>query len=109
MGESERTERLDRLAAGVPGFAVARDRFEREVEQASERGWAVSTHEVDADIWVAAAAVKRGERTVASLSVACPLARAEGAAEQPLIEAVIEAAAQIGEAASAEGPAREPR
>jgi DNA-binding IclR family transcriptional regulator len=101
MGEAERRELLDRLAARLPDFASVRASFEREVDQAAERGWAISKHEVDADIWAGAAAVKRGDRTVASLSVACPLPRAEGEAGRLLIEAVREAAAELGRAASA--------
>lgn len=67
-------------------------RLEELVEEAAERGWAVSEEEIDPGIWAASAAVTDGRSTVAVLTVPSPLVRAPAELQDRLLSQVRSAA-----------------
>lgn len=89
--------RLNALRERDPARAVA---IEKEVAEASGRGWATRTSEddiqdIDPGVWVASAAVRSGAQIVAALTVASPLARATKAARASMLAEVRRTAAML--------------
>lgn len=71
------------------------NQIEAEIQAAMVNGWSTSSSELDDGIWAAAAAVKHGKETVASLSIPSPISRATPEVQKRLIEQVRAAAAEI--------------
>jgi DNA-binding IclR family transcriptional regulator len=94
MPPAERQRHLDALAARDPERAA---RLQAAVEIAGERGWAISSEEIDRGVWAGSAAVRNGDTIVASLTIPSPLVRAQPR-EQLLLDAVRAAAAQVSAA-----------
>jgi DNA-binding IclR family transcriptional regulator len=67
------------------------------VALAGERGWAISSEEIDPGVWAGSAAVRSGDAIVASLTITSPLVRAQPR-EELLLGAVRAAAAEVGAA-----------
>jgi DNA-binding IclR family transcriptional regulator len=68
---------------------------EEDIVEADVRGWATSEEEIDEGIWAAAAAVKKGLTTVATITVLCPLVRAPAELREELLGRVRGAASEI--------------
>jgi IclR family transcriptional regulator, pca regulon regulatory protein len=62
------------------------------IQEAAERGWAVSEEEIDRGVWAASAAVTDGRSTVAALTVPSPLVRAPAELQDRLLGQVRSAA-----------------
>ncbi|HEX6453517.1 MAG TPA: amidase [Trebonia sp.] len=62
------------------------------IQEAAERGWAVSEEEIDRGVWAASAAVTDGRSTVAALTVPSPLVRAPSELQGRLLGQVRSAA-----------------
>lgn len=89
--------RLDALRARDPERATV---VEREVAEASRRGWVTRTSEddtqdLDPGVWVVSAAVREGSSIVAALTIASPLARATEAARMSLLGELLPTAAKL--------------
>lgn len=73
----------------------AAKRLEGLIQQAAERGWAVSEEEIDRGVWAASAAVTDGRATVAALTVPSPLVRAPAELQDRLLSQVRSAAGTL--------------
>jgi len=62
------------------------------IQEAADRGWAVSEEEIDRGVWAASAAVTDGRSTVAALTVPSPLVRAPAELQGRLLGQVRSAA-----------------
>jgi DNA-binding IclR family transcriptional regulator len=71
--------------------------LEAETALAGERGWAISTEEVDRGIWAASAAVRDRGTIIASLTVPSPLVRTDGPVQEQMLQRVRAAADEINE------------
>jgi DNA-binding IclR family transcriptional regulator len=70
----------------------AAEHLEDLIQEAAERGWAVSEEEIDHGVWAASAAVTDGRSTVAALTVPSPLVRAPAELQGRLLGQVRSAA-----------------
>jgi DNA-binding IclR family transcriptional regulator len=77
------------------GEKISND-FRQEIELVRQRGWAVTSEEVDRGIWAASAPVIYSDSVIAALTVPCPLLRVSPATEQQLVELVRKGAETIG-------------
>jgi amidase len=84
-----RGELLAPLAGRDPEAAK---RLEAHIQEAAERGWAVSEEEIDRGVWAASAAVTDGRATIAALTVPSPLVRAPAELQDRLLSQVRSAA-----------------
>jgi DNA-binding IclR family transcriptional regulator len=100
---AERSVHLDWVAGRDPEFSQRRARFEAEIDRTAAEGWAVSHGEIDAGIVAAAAPVRVGHQTLASVSIAGPAFRVVGNALDERRQAVIEAAREISESLARAG------
>jgi DNA-binding IclR family transcriptional regulator len=91
---TERRRHLEALAQRDPERAAW---LEDAVVLAGERGWAISSEEIDPGVWAGAAAVRNGDAIVASLTIPSPLVRAQPR-EDLLMDAVRSAAEEISAA-----------
>jgi DNA-binding IclR family transcriptional regulator len=92
--------RLEALRVLHPERAAT---VEKEVAEASRRGWATRTSEddtqdIDPGVWVASAAVRDGSNIVAALTIASPLARATEAVRMTLLAEVLQTAGKLSAA-----------
>lgn len=70
----------------------------QELQQVQQRGWAISSAEIDEGVWACAAPVTAQGRTVAALSVAAPSYRIQPTERQAIIDAVVAQAAKASSA-----------
>ncbi len=75
--------------------------LEAEIELARERGWAISTEEIDRGIWAASAAIRDRGRIIASLTVPSPLVRTDAPVQEQMLARVRAAAEEINAAIQA--------
>ncbi len=75
--------------------------LEAEIELARERGWAISTEEIDRGIWAASAAIRDRARIIASLTVPSPLVRTDAPVQEQMLARVRAAAEEINAAIEA--------
>ncbi|MFD1211062.1 IclR family transcriptional regulator [Arthrobacter sp. GCM10027362] len=86
------------LARGdLPPVSGVED-FLAEVRQDAERGWAVSTEEIDEGVWSAAAVIRSEGRIIGTLSVPCPTFRLNDEKSRRIIESVRHTANRISAA-----------
>ena len=95
LAPAERRRHLGALAERDPEKAAW---LEEAVAVAGERGWAISSEEIDRGVWAGAAAVRNnGGSIVASLTIPSPLVRAQPR-EELLMDAVRAAAEEVSAA-----------
>ncbi len=92
---SVRAAVLDRIERADPAERALRRAREAELALIRRRGYAESLGEVDPGMWAVAAPVVQGQRTVASLWLACPAHRLDAARRATLREATRAAAAAL--------------
>jgi DNA-binding IclR family transcriptional regulator len=102
LSPEARRAQLAELAARDPQRASW---LETETELAAERGWAISTEEVDRGIWAASAAIRDRGKIIASLTVPSPLVRTDAPVQEQMLNRVRAAADEINAAIRATRPA----
>lgn len=88
----------DALARGDEPPVSGIEEFLAEVQRDAERGWAVSSEEIDEGVWSAAAVIRSEGKSIGTLSVPCPTFRMNDEKAQAIIESVKRAANQISTA-----------
>jgi DNA-binding IclR family transcriptional regulator len=89
-----RREYVAPLAERDPDTAAS---LQARIAVAAQRGWAVSEEEVEQGVWAVSAAVMRGKRMVAALTVPSPLVRAPAQMQDRVLGQVRSAARAISE------------
>jgi DNA-binding IclR family transcriptional regulator len=74
------------------------EEFLAEVQRDAERGWAVSSEEIDEGFWTAAAVIRSEGKFLGTLSVPCPTFRVNDEKSHKIIESVRHAASRISAA-----------
>jgi DNA-binding IclR family transcriptional regulator len=93
MSTADQRATLDQVAAKSPAMA---QRLDADIALARERGYATSREEIDRGIWAVSAPVRAIDgRTIAALSIPCPLVRAPVDRRDHLIDEVRGAAEKI--------------
>lgn len=98
LRQEEIETRLARLAETEPARAKL---LSSELPLIAERGWATSEEEIDAGIWAVSCAVRRGNQTVAGLTIPIPLIRLTDEARESHLKVVCATAAEISASLSA--------
>lgn len=102
LSPGERRNYAVRVAPGGTDWADFA-RWESEAAVAGERGYTTSSEEIDEGVWTAAAAIKDGNRIVATISVPCPAFRHTEGTRQKVLDAVRAAARDISAVLHAPG------
>lgn len=74
------------------------DEFLKEVRRDGERGWAVSSAEINEGVWSAAAIIKGEGKPIGTVSVPCPVFRLDAGRSEAVLESVRWTAEQISTA-----------
>ncbi len=96
LSPAERAAYL-RRAASRPGSEAVGDAWDREVQLAGERGWAISMQEAEEGVWAGAAAVMDHGRVVASVTVPCPAFRLTESSQRNILKHVRNTAHEISQ------------
>lgn len=88
----------DALARGDLAPVSGIDDFLAEVQRDAERGWAVSSEEIDEGVWSAASMLRSGGRFLGTLSVPCPTFRVNEEKASMIIHSVRQTANEITKA-----------
>lgn len=99
MPEDERRAYIeDQIQKGAAPPRSGIDGFLEEVEVDAQRGWAVSSEEIDDGVWSAAAMIGNSTKMIGTISVPTPVFRMNEAKEQEIILAVKDTAREVAEA-----------
>jgi len=99
MPEDERRAYVeDQIDKGAAPPKSGIDGFLQEVELDAQRGWAVSSEEIDDGVWSAAAMIGNSTKMIGTISVPSPVFRMNEAKEQEIIQAVRKTAVEVADA-----------
>lgn len=96
MPEQSRRSYVDEeLVRGAQPPVLGVEQFLAEVRREAERGWTVSSDEIDEGIWAAAGMIRREGYFIETLSGPCPKFRIDDSKATTIIECVCRVAGQI--------------
>lgn len=97
--EAERRKYVkEALARGEQPPSMDVEEFLATVRRDAERGWAISSEEIDEGVWTAAAVIRSEGKPVGTLSAPCPIFRIDDDRANLILEAVRRTAGQISAA-----------